>query len=209
MPTCLKFVPHPNTPSPHLSHCRDRWSDHARSIDAQQASQMVFVHNQILCHEVVRLRHELELVSDPESSSSRQDSCAASSPGSHWLSSSPDDETSHEPAGFALIGHHGTNQVEEAPAQGANYRSSDACWRSTSLASVADGCPPAPVSPLQYSSSEIDSLGSRGGEGKVSCHWMESSSEEGAAFAAAKATVLFASPTPQLSRDYESLSDWV
>ena len=177
---------------------------------------MVFVHNQILCHEVVRLRHELELVSDPDSSSSRLDSCAASWPGTHSLSSSPDGATSHEPAGCSLMGHHGMNQVEEAPAQGAKYRSSAACWRSTSLASVADGCPPAPVSSLQYSSSEIDSVGSRGGvgeEGKVSCHWMESTSEEGAAFAAAKATVLFASPPPQLSRTcdtvYESLSDWV
>ena len=58
----------------------------------------------------------------------------------------------------------------------------------------------------------LDSSRSREGakdEDKISCQWMESSSEEGAAFAAAKATVLFASPPPQLARDYESLSDWV
>jgi len=213
-------------------------------------SDSLFVHNQILCNEVWRLRQERaselpHLYASACASSSSPHATAAAVAASVAAAKSELPRTAfptesracspHEAADMAATSkaaHEAARHFElavqhtRALTNHGLYSTSAGTLDSTAASHVHTLCPPLAAhatsshrSPLMRSESggnwPMDSSSppavslSPSSQEVVSCQWIGAMDGAGWVERAAQATVLFASPPPQLSRDYEPLSDWV
>ena len=211
-------------------------------------SDSLFVHNQILCNEVWRLRHEraselphLHARACASSSSPHATAVAASEAAAKSQLPSTAFPTEsracslHEAADVAATSkaaHEAAKHFElavqhtRALTNHGLYLTSAGALDSTAASLVHTLCPPLAAhatsshrSPLMRSERggnwPMDSSSppafspSPSSQEAVLCQWIGAMDGAGWVERAAQATVLFASPPPQLSRDYEPLSDWV
>lgn len=181
-----------------------------------KTSEILFVHNQILCNEVIRLRQAL--ASDERDSSSLFPPLHSSSRAPPPTSGRGDsgEKTSDKTAQDKMSRPSGLMRCEietHAPSYFSPSSPAASFFKDTDVAGVSPGVSGGGGGGergfgLQQTTSAAITKDLKAEADMVSWQWMAAMDGAGVQ-RAAQATVLFASPPPQLSRDYEPLSDWV